>query len=222
MFIGIASKLIIGFFALMIVMRAIGKKALSEITPFDIIYSFVLGGIVEESIYDDQIHALHMLFAFLVWGVIIYIVESLLQRRDSLTRKMKGRSSVLIFNGELNMKEIKDNHIEMEQLRSMLRTQNCFSLKEVQYAVMEINGQVSVMKKDEQHPIFSYLLIDEGVVEKKTLISIGKDIKWLYEEIAKLNHLSTEDIVYAEWSNEEGFYIKTYEDSIEEQYEIDG
>ena len=50
MFVGIAMKLFFGFIALAIVMRIVGKKALSEVTPYDIIYSFVLGGIVEESI----------------------------------------------------------------------------------------------------------------------------------------------------------------------------
>ncbi|APZ48486.1 hypothetical protein BW721_01605 [Jeotgalibaca sp. PTS2502] len=222
MFLGIAMKLFFGFIALAIVMRIVGKKALSEVTPYDIIYSFVLGGIVEESIYDDKVHVGHLLFAFFIWAIIIYTVESFIQRRDSVAKTMKGRPSVLIFEGKLNLSQLKSNHVEMEQLRSLLRKEGSFSLQEVDYAVMEINGQVSVMKKDDISGHFTYLLIDEGVLEDKALAAIEKDSKWLYDQLAEIGSYHVSDIVYAEWSQEYGFYIQTYEMTLNKTIDIDG
>ena len=85
MYIGILLKLFVGFFGAIIVMRIVGKKALSDLTPYDIIYSIILGGIVQEGLYDDAVHIGHILFALLIWGVVIYSVEILFQSLFSLS-----------------------------------------------------------------------------------------------------------------------------------------
>ncbi|MER2173716.1 MAG: YetF domain-containing protein [Carnobacterium sp.] len=221
MFLQIASKLIVGLIGLLLVARLLGKKTLSEITPFDLIYTLVLGGILEESIYDDKVNALHFLFAVALWGIMIYFLESVVQKKDKLNTFIKGTPSVLIYEGELNLLEIKNNHIEMEQLRSMLRSQNCFSLRTVKYAVLEIGGSISVMNKSEEDEEFSYLLVDESVIEIKTLQSIGKDKKWLIENLKEEGYQNLEEIVYAEWSPKQGLYVKTYQQSENKQIKLE-
>ncbi|MDN5371986.1 MAG: hypothetical protein PWR19_1032 [Carnobacterium sp.] len=221
MFLQIASKLVIGLIGLLLVTRLLGKKTLSEITPFDLIYTLVLGGILEESLYDDKINALHFLFAVALWGIMIYFLESVVQKKDKINTFIKGTPSVLIYDGELNLLEIKNNHIEMEQLRSMLRSQNCFSLRTVKYAVLEIGGSISVMNKSEEDEEFSYLLVDEKVIEMNTLQSIGKDKKWLIESLKEKGYPNLEEIVYAEWSSKQGLYVKTYQQSENQQIKLE-
>ncbi|MEK4947326.1 DUF421 domain-containing protein [Carnobacterium sp. FSL W8-0810] len=221
MFLQIASKLVVGLIGLLLVTRLLGKKTLSEITPFDLIYTLVLGGILEESLYDDKINILHFLFAVALWGIMIYFLESVVQKKDKINTFIKGTPSVLIYDGELNLLEIKNNHIEMEQLRSMLRSQNCFSLRTVKYAVLEIGGSISVMNKSEEDEEFSYLLVDESVIEIKTLQSIGKDKKWLIENLKEEGYQNLEEIVYAEWSSKQGLYVKTYQQSEKKQIKLE-
>lgn len=221
MFLQIASKLIVGLIGLLLITRLLGKKTLSEITPFDLIYTLVLGGILEESIYDDKVNALHFLFAVALWGIMIYFLESVVQKKDKINTFIKGSPSVLIYDGELNLSEIKNNHIEMEQLRSMLRSQNCFSLRTVKYAVLEIGGSVSVMNESEEDDEFSYLLIDEGVIEQKTVQFIGKDNDWLIESLKEDGHPNFEEIVYAEWTPKQGLYVKTYQQSEKKQIKLE-
>ncbi|UJF26486.1 hypothetical protein [Planococcus sp. 107-1] len=67
-YVDIGSKLFFGLIALLVVTRLLGKKEMSQLTPFDFIYSIVLGGILEESIYDDKVSGLHVWFAVAVWG----------------------------------------------------------------------------------------------------------------------------------------------------------
>ncbi|MDE1549647.1 DUF421 domain-containing protein [Jeotgalibaca caeni] len=222
MYIGILSKLFIGFFGTIIVMRAVGKKALSEITPYDIIYTIILGGIVQEGLYDDKVHVGHIVFALFIWGVVIYLVETLVQRRDNVARKMKGEPSVFIYKGELNLYEIHQNHIEMEQLRSILREQNCFSLSQVEYAVMETNGIVSIIKNPDSPDAFTYLLVDDGVPEINTLQTIGKDEKWLYDQLGELGYTDIKELVYVEWSEENQFLVKTYAECYNQHVAVDG
>lgn len=222
MFITIALKLIVGLGALVVVVRLVGKKALSEVTPFDLIYALVLGGILEESIYDEKVSVFHVLFALAIWGGLIYGIEVLLQRREKTARRIKGKASPLVFQGVLNLKEFEGNHVEMEQLRTMLREQGVFSLREVDYLVLEPDGQPTLLKKSDTEGSFSYLVIDEGEVEGDTLATLGKNEAWLQEELQKSGLPDPKEIVYGEWSEEQGLYCLTYADCLNRSIVIDG
>ncbi|WP_409302790.1 DUF421 domain-containing protein [Peribacillus sp. SCS-155] len=217
----IAIKLIIGFIALLIVMRIMGKKEMSDITPFDFIYTFILGGILEEALYSKNISVLHILFAITLWSVLIYTVEVIVQKVDVLRRPLKGVPDMLIEEGKINLRAIKKNHIEMEQLRSMLRQQGVFSIKDVEYAILEPNGAVSIIQHEPsaaeentapRQPKPSIMLIDEGRILEKELTKIGKTKQWLQSELRKLNLSSPERIFYAEWTGQGEFYAKGYDD----------
>ena len=140
----IGSKLVIGFVALMTVVRLLGKKQLSEMTPFDIIYLLVFGGILEESIYDEKVSILMVVFAVAVWAIVIYAIEKLVQKSNRMRIILQGEPDRIIANGKLNKKLIDKNQLEMEQLRSMLRKEGIFSLREVRDLYIEPGGDMTV------------------------------------------------------------------------------
>lgn len=222
MLFSIALKLIFGLLGLLVVVRLLGKKALSEITPFDLIYTLVLGGILEESIYDDNVNIGHLLFALFLWAIIIYIIERVVQKNEKINRWLKGEPSVLITNGVLNLKEISKNHIEMEQLRTMLRQQQCFSLENAKHVVLENAGQISLLKKSEEDKVMSLMLVDQGCVQYRVLQNHNLEESWLMENLEKEVYTMLQDIIYVEWSEEKGFYILTKDDVINTTYRIDG
>ncbi|MBM6613342.1 DUF421 domain-containing protein [Desemzia sp. RIT804] len=222
MFVSIGIKLIVGLMGLLLVMRILGKKTMSEITPFDLVYTLVLGGILEESLYDDAIHIGHILFALLIWGILIYCIEVFVQKNDKANQLVKGKPSVLVNDGKLNVQELEKNHMEMEQLRALLRNQDCFSLKEAKHVILETGGEVSVMKNTEVESVLTILLIDEGQVEINSLRSIGKDESWLREKLTKEGYDNPKKIIYGEWSKESGFYIVPYPEEPSLGIKIDG
>ena len=223
----IGSKLVIGFIALMTVVRLLGKKQLSEMTPFDIIYLLVFGGILEESIYDEKVSIFMLLFAVTVWAIVIYIIEKLAQKSNRMRIILQGEPDRIIANGKLNKELIDKNQLEMEQLRSMLRKEGIFSLKEVRDIYIEPGGDMTVnkfakyksvtvqdlnLKIEEEEP--TYLLVDEGQMKKDTLEAIGKSKQWLLAEMEKLGHDNPEELYYCEWSTTDGFFIIAYDDTI--------
>lgn len=222
MLFSIALKLVIGFIALLVVIRSLGKKAMSEVTPFDLIYTLVLGGILEETIYDDKVNIGHLLFAVILWAVLIYIVERFVQRNDKLNRWIKGEPSVLMKNGELNLTEISKNHIEMEQLRAMLRQQECFSLENAKHVILENAGQVSLIKESEEDKVMTLMLVDEGLIQDRVLQTNNLKESWLRESLTKEGYKEINDLLYVEWSEEKGFYILTQDDVDNTIYRIDG
>lgn len=218
-------KIIVGLLALLVVIRLLGKKELSQITPFDFVYILVLGGLVEESVYDDLVTVWEVLYTVALWAVLIYAIEKIIQKYEKSRPLLKGEPSLIIHEGELNLSEVKKNDLESEQLRTMLRQQGIFSIDEVKYAILETSGQLSVMKKEFASPVtaemmsiepeeasLTHLVIDEGQVEKRILDKIDKDEDWLREELAELGYEDISKIHYAEWSKTRGFTIRGVEE----------
>lgn len=214
MYIGIATKMIVGGIGIFVLLRLLGKKPMSELTPFDLIYIVVLGALVEESIYDHHVNILHIIFAITLWGAFVYIIEKLLESTEKVSTLIEGEPSVLIDQGRLNMKELNANHFDMEQLRTVLRVNHCYSINDCYYAVLEVNGAFTIIKKDEM-AVPSLLLIEEGTVVSKTLAGLDKDESWLRSKLSEEGYHKVEDILYCEWDKQkEEMYVGTYDHTI--------
>lgn len=222
MLLSISLKLVFGLVSLMLVTRVLGKKALADVTPFDLIYTLVLGGILEESIYDDKINIGHLVFALFLWGVLIYIIERIVQKNTKVSRLLKGEPSIIVRDGVINLKALSKNHIEMEQLRTMLRQQQCFSLENAKHVILESAGQVSVLKKSQEDSYISLMLVDHGIIQDRVLETHGLTRKWLLDNLNKEGYTILHEIIYVEWSEEKGFYILTNRDVTNKYYCIDG
>jgi uncharacterized membrane protein YcaP (DUF421 family) len=223
MYLSITIKMVVGLVSLLAVTRLLGKKELSQVTPFDFLYAVVLGGIVEETIYDNKVTPLQVVYSAVLWAGLIYIIEILAKKNNFFRSILKGSESIIVKDGKLNVREMQKNHLEMEQLRTMLRQRGIFSMNEVKYAYLETNGGLSVMKYRKEDPVTpemmgmdtedidpSILLIDEGEVVDSGLKLAGKDGEWLKDSIKKAGYNDIKDIFCAEWSEKEGFYIVAY------------
>ena len=221
MYIGISSKLITGAIGIFILLRIMGKKTMSELKPFDLIYILLLGAVVEEAIYDDKVNVLHVLFAIVLWGLFVYAIEKALQHTDKFSTFIEGEPAILIEKGRLNLKELDANFFDIEQLRSMLRQNNVYSIADVYYAILEVNGNLTVITKDEA-VVPSALLIEFGTIQENTLNYIMKDELWLRTELSKLGYEDLEEIVYCEWlEKSKELKIEIYDNTIHKKIYID-
>lgn len=221
-------KLVVGLITFMVVIRLLGKKHLAEMTPYDIIYLIMFGGILEETLYDNKTSIWMFLFSMAVWATAIFAIEKLVSKFNPLRILLKGEPDQLIANGKINQKAFKKNQLEMEQIRTMLRQQGIFSLREVRDMYIEPGGQISInsfakyktvvsddldIEKKEEEP--SVLLIDEGEIKSEVLHAIGKSIQWLEKGISEEGYHNAKEILYCEWSETDGFFIKGFTDTIE-------
>ncbi len=141
-------KIIIGFIALIIVLRIMGKKELTQITPVDFVYLLVLGGLLDSAVYDKSVTVFDVIYSLALWSLLIFTLEILVRNFEGVRPLVKGEPEIIINDGVLNVKNLKKNKLESEQLRSMLRLQGIFSIKEVKYAILEPSGDLSVMEKE--------------------------------------------------------------------------
>ncbi|MFC0231334.1 DUF421 domain-containing protein [Bhargavaea ullalensis] len=222
-----AIKLVVALLALLVIVRLLGRKELAEMTPFDIVYLLLFGGIVEETLFDSSISVWNLLFTLAVWAILIYLIEKIAQRSDKGRVLLMGRPVYLIKDGKLDTEAFRKNALEMEQLRIMLRQSGIFSLREVKDLLIETNGSFSIntyarykpatagdlhLDVAEEDP--SVLLIDRGTVKREMLRQIGKREEWLLDAMADLGFGGVQDILYCEWSAMDGFYVRTKDDTM--------
>lgn len=217
----LALKLLLGSAVIFVILRLEGKKTAAELTPFDLIFFLVLGGILETPLYDPAIWIWDVLFALLLWGGWVFLINYAIKKTMTVSKILQGEPSVLISEGKINRKALEENRIDLEQLRAMLREKNCYTLRVVNYAILEIDGKFNVIRKD-QDDVPSILLIDEGRIDKDTLESIERDENWLLEHLKKEGFHRIEDVFYCEWIPDEGFHVATYEDDNGLDIKLDG
>lgn len=219
----ILTELVGGYAALFFTVKLLGKTQISQITPFDFISALVLGDLVGGAIFDKKAGLLKILFAIIVWGTLIYITEIVTQKSRQMRYLLEGRPAVIINKGKLVWKEMKKNRLDIDQLLQLLRTKNIFSLQEVEYAILENNGGLSILKKaDCDQPTCRDLkikgeprnipitFISDGQVLFKNLQKAGFNAEWLQKQLETKGIKKPDEVCYAEWQSGNALYIQKY------------
>jgi len=218
-------ELLIGFIALLFMTKVLGKNQLSQVTAFDFISALILGELVGNTLYNDEVNIKHILFSVLLWGSFMYVTEWLTQKFRRTRPFLEGGPSIVINKGLIDYDALKKNHLDINQLQLLLRQKGVFSIRECHYAILETNGTVSVMKKSPydyvtkkdagitaSSPTLPYSIILDGEIVKDNLHIIGWNDQILMNELKKQGISKVEDILYAEWNENEGLYIQPYKD----------
>ncbi len=106
-FISLTIELLVGFFALHIATKILGKNQITQLTPFDFISALVLGELVGNAIYDPEIGLQYVIYAVFFWAALIYSVEMLTQKFYATRAMLEGRPSMVIVDGQIQYNELK-------------------------------------------------------------------------------------------------------------------
>lgn len=216
-------ELVGGYVFLFIMVKILGKTQISQITPFDFISALVLGEFVGSAVFDPKINLLKIFFGITVWGLLIYLTELTTQKSIRLRLFLEGKPSFIIHEGKLDWKELKKNHLDINQLQQLLRSKDVFSLRDVEYAILEPNGSISILKKQEaDKPTYKdfnlkinkrmvpLTIISDGEVIMEHLQESGLDYKALIKQLNERNISSVKDVAYAEWESDKDLYLQVY------------
>lgn len=221
-YLSLAVELVVGLFALLFLMKLMGRSSISEATPFDFVSVIVLGDFVGSAIYDPHVKVSNILFAITLWGAMILAIDFITLKINISRGLFESTPSLIIQNGVLSRKEMKRNKLDMNRLQSLIREKDAFSIREIEFAILEPDGKISVIKKpmydtvkkkDLSIPINSIsipvTLISDGVMIKKALTDIQKDEAWLDEELRLRGIKKIKEVFLAEWREEDGLFIQS-------------
>ena len=188
--------------------RLMGKREVAELSIMDLIVSFFIAQIASIAIenYDKSIFISILPIVILVT---LQIISSKLEINSSKVRKIiDGDSSMIINQGKVNFKEMLKQRYNIEDLLGQLREQGIKSIEEVDYAILETNGKLSIFKKeDDKDSTYPLPLIIDGEIQNKTLLNINKTVEWLEKEL-RIENVIPEEVFYAFYKNKNLFIIK--------------
>ncbi|MRH43412.1 DUF421 domain-containing protein [Aquibacillus halophilus] len=212
-----------GFIALFVIVKVVGKTQISQLTAFDFIAALIFGELVGNGIYDDKVGFKEIAFAVFLWGLLLFITEQLTQRFKKTRALLEGQPAIIIHKGQLSREAMKKNKLDINQLLHLLRNKGAFSVREVDYAILETDGSISVLKKTlDQSPkrkdlnlmaedvMLPMILVNDGELIWDNLREANLDENWLEAELKMQNITSYKDVLYAEYKKGEALFVQKY------------
>lgn len=197
-------KTVIFYIILIIILRLLGKREVGEISVFDLVILLIVADIATLAINDDWgmvIPAILSLFSLLILQKLLAFISL----KFSGIRKIIDYSpSIIIYDGRLNLKEMKKQKYTVEDLLYQARGKGVMDLTEIKMAILEPTGQLSVYPKDEFNKQVLPVLIS-GKIEKANLTYLNLDIEKVNEYLAE-NRLMLSDVKYLS-SDGKKFYL---------------
>ena len=219
----IAAELIVGFIGLFLYTKLLGKGHFAQLTPFDFISVLVLGELLGNAVYDTEKHLGHILFSTALWASLIFSLIFITQKWNKSRKPLEGEPSVVIRRGQIEFETMRRCRIDLNELQTLLRQKDVFSMEEVEYAVMETNGALSVMRKPQyEQParrdlklnapsrVLPVSLVLDGKLLPDKLPEAGVTEEWLKRKLREAGAKGYDDVLYAEWNGTDKPYICLY------------
>ncbi|HHY92623.1 MAG TPA: DUF421 domain-containing protein [Firmicutes bacterium] len=133
--------------------RVMGKRTIGQLSPFDLLVIIILGSAVVIPMEDEKTPFTHGLIPLAMIAALNYLISKVILRSRRIENFLQGKPSILIENGEVVTKNLQKERVSMADLLIMLREKNVTNIEDVQEAVLEPNGQLSVILKPERQPL---------------------------------------------------------------------
>ncbi|MEM5593098.1 DUF421 domain-containing protein [Niallia circulans] len=213
-------KVIVGFATLFFIIIITGRTSIYQLTPFHLVFVLVLGDLLGNTIYQDKIGIFHFLYAIGLWTVLMLGIEFMTLKSKSTRSLLLGNPNIIIRDGVMDRKLLTKNKLDVNQVLSILRQNNVFSVREVKYGILEANGQISLLLKSKyQKPDKQDLNLPESPVDLPTsliidgeiiwdnLHELGFDQQWLDNQLTTNGFDNVKRILYADWRESEGIHV---------------
>lgn len=197
-----------------------GRRKIGELPVFDFLTILVLGSVVGADIADPKVEHLPTVFSVIIIMLLHYIYSIIIIKNMNLGKWLTFEPVVVIENGDFvkgNMKKLK---YSIDNILALLREKDVFDISEVEFAVIESTGQLSVQIKSQFQPLtpseinldteykgLALPLIVEGKVYKHNLQKLGLDDDWLREQLSENNIHSVKEIFFASINSQGNLYI---------------
>ena len=201
-------RTVLFYIIITIIYRFMGKREIGQLGMVDLIVSILIAELAAMSI-DNREESIFLSILPIALLVMVQIGMSYVSLKNSKIRNLfDGNPSVIINKGKINFRGMVEQRYNIDDLLTQLREKHIRSIEEVDYAVLETSGKLSVFKKDNKlFGEYPMPLILDGEIDQDTLRQINKTEEWLTNQLKKEN-VSLEDIFYAFYRNKKLFLIK--------------
>lgn len=204
MYITLFIKTIFLYFFIVVAYRIMGKKEVGELSIIDLIVTVLIAELAALSIEETK-RSLFVSIIPITSLVLIQITLSYISMKSTTIRNfLDGRPTVIIKNGKVVFSKMSKIRYTLDDLLSQLREKGIKSIEDVDYAVLENSGTLSVFQNTKDYPM---PIIVDGVIDYQILKEINKNKEWIHHILNK-NNLKLNDVFYAFYRNKKTYIIK--------------
>ena len=181
---------------LFLITKMLGKKQVSQLSLFDYVIGISIGNFAAEMTINLESNEINGIWAVVLFGLFAYLISYLTMKSIMLRRFFMGTPTILIQDGKILENNLKKMKFDINDMLEEVRSAGYFDLSQVEYAILEANGEVSILPKPEYRPLTpkdmkikvdkeglcSNVIID-GKIMHNNLKNINKDENWLYKSL---------------------------------------
>lgn len=226
MWLEVVFRTILFMTALFFITKFLGKKQLSQLSFFEYITGITIGGIAAIVIMDVKYNILIGGMAITVMAAIPYIVDLLSLKSKKFRDFVEGKGSIFIKDGKIMEDNLKKERYTTDELLELLRKKDVFQVSDVEFAVLEPTGDLSVMLKKENQPLTAksislevtpvkepQTIIMDAEILDEPLTAIGKNRPWLHTELEKRG-IAVENVFLGQVNSQEGLTVDLFDDQL--------
>lgn len=190
------------YIIVLVVMRLMGKREIGQLQPFELAISIMIADLASTPMADTGIPITNGIIPILAL-LVMHLIISILNIKSIKAREILcGKPSILIYRGKINEKNLKKERFTINELEERLRGNNVVNIGDVEYAILETSGQITVIQKpnkrntipedfgiEPEYEGIAYDLVLDGKVMYENLKVLNKDYGWLKKQVEKFGIL---------------------------------
>lgn len=217
-------RTLFGFAMMLVYIRILGKEQLGELTLFNYVTGIAIGNMAGDMVIHRDVKLMDAFIGVTLWAALTFLLGYINLKVPKARKIFNGEPAIIIKRGVILHDALASHRINIDDLTMLLRNNNVFSIKEVDYAILEPNGQLSILKKQgleavtkkdmniasgERKFIPTEIIVDGRLVERN-LKELALDSKLIGQQLSKFGVNSVKDVFYAEVQEDGSLYIIRY------------
>lgn len=195
------------YFFILIIYRIMGKREVGQLGIIDLIVSILIAELAVMTIEELSNDLFYSIVPILTLTLLQTILAYLSLKKPKFRMIIDGNPSLIIKKGKVNFKEMIHQKYNLDDLLVQLREKGYKSLEEIEYAILENNGTLSVFPYEKDNSYLPLPLILDSKIQNDTLKALHKDISWVENMLSRKN-INLEDVFYAFYKDKNIFIIK--------------
>ncbi len=218
---------LVSFLILLLLTRLLGKQQVSQLTFYEYLNGITFGSIAANMASDDLANAPDHLIGLVTYGVLTMLVSWLALKNRTFRKVVTGEPVIVIQDGNILEGNLRKMHMDLDELTMLLRAEGIFDYKELELALIEQSGALSILKKPAYQAVtqkdlhlrgkskgLSVEVIIDGQIIFDNLRAMDLDGKWLLKQLRERKIASASQVCLATVNKEKQFHFDLYDDVI--------
>lgn len=211
------------YLVVIVIIRMMGKRQVAEMQPFELVITIMFAELAATPMENIGVPLINGIIPIIVLLCIQVTISYFSLKSEGFRNFICGKPSILIHKGRIDQSELRRLRVSMSDLLEALRNKDYFNISDIEYAILETNGQISVLPKTHKRSIaiedlgiekqidyeeLPVTLIVDGKLNRRKLEKAGYDERWLQEQLKKEDIDKIENVFFAFISSDKNFYAQ--------------